>query len=98
MDRISIGRLQPTKRNAFKEDVKYRPLQALKRKSGQDLENERTKKLKISPSTAPPSLKLTGDVKMVPQARTTSFFARNQKPGHTAAIPTVSTASKAVFN
>ena len=98
MDRSSIGRIQPTKRNASKEDVKYIPLQALKRKSGQDLENERTKKLRISPSTAPPSPKPKGDVKMVPQARTTSFFARNQKPGHTAAIPTVSTASEAIFN
>lgn len=72
--------------------VKYAPLSALKRKSGQDLENETTKKSKIGPSTAPPVRELKVGVNKVPQARTSSFFARIQKPGHTAAVPTVSRA------
>ena len=102
VDEGATKRLQRTKRDAptgvelgTMADVEHKPPQALKRKRGQDLENETKKKSKIGPSTAPP----VGEpkvVKTVPQARTSSFFARIQKPGHTAAIPTVSTVVTAI--
>lgn len=99
MDEGATNRPQHTRNNALKGaevenmvDVKHAPLQALKRKSGQDLENETTKKSKIGPSTAQPVGEFKVGVNKVPQPRTSSFFARIQKPGHTAAVPTVSSA------
>lgn len=104
MDGTYTNGLQQAKRNAPKvaelgtmESVKNGPLRGLKRKAGRDFESE-AKKPRIGPSTAPPVRELKVDVKAVPQARTSSFFVQNQKPGHTAAIPAVSTASTAVLH
>lgn len=104
MDEGATNRLQHTRNKAPKgkevgtmADVKHAPLRALKRKSGQDLENETKKRSKIGPSTAPPVGELKVGVKKLPQARTSSFFARIQKPGHTAAVPTVSSAVTAIL-
>lgn len=104
VDEGATNRLRHSRNNASKgaevdtmADVKHAPLQALKRKSGQVLENETKKKPKIGPSTAPPVGELKVGVNKVPQARTSSFFARIQKPGHTAAVPTVSLAVTAIL-
>ena len=93
--------LQHTKSDASKaaglgilDDAKQQPLQATKRKRGQDLEDEPKKKAKIGPSTASP---LKAGVNAAAQHRTSSFFMHIQKPGNTAAIPTVSTAIKINF-
>ena len=91
--------LQHTKSNASKaarlgtlEDAKQQPLQASKRKRGHDLEVEPKKRAKRGPSTAKPVRELKVGVNAAPQPRTSSFFMHIQKPGDTAAIPTVSTA------
>lgn len=104
MDEGATNRLQHTRNKAPKgkevgtmADVKHAPLRALKRKSGQDLENETKKRSKIGPSTAQPVGELKVGVNKLPQARTSSFFARIQKPGHTAAVPTVSSAVTAIL-
>lgn len=93
MDGVISGPFQQTKRDVpakaqldTMEDAKNNPLHASKRKSQDDLECKATKKPKMGPCTMPPA-------NTFKQARTTSFFVRNQKPGHTAAIPTVGTAS-----
>ena len=72
-------------------DAKQQPLQASKRKRGHDLEDEPKKKAKTGPSTASPVRELKVGVNAVPQPRTSSSFMHIQKPGNTAAIPTVST-------
>ena len=74
------------------DDAKQQSLQAIKRKRGHDLEDEPKKKAKIGPSTASPLRQLKVGVNAVPHHRTSSF----QKPGNTAAIPTVSTAIKII--
>ena len=74
--------------------ARQQSLQAIKRKRGQDLEDEPKKKAKIGPSTASPVRELKVGVNEVPRHRTSSFFMQIQKPGNTAAIPTVSTAIK----
>ena len=101
IDDGTTNRLQHTKSDASKaarsgtsEDAKQQPLQAIKRKRGQDLEDEPKKKAKIGPSTASPLRELKVGVNAVPQHRTSSFFMHIQKPGNTAAIPTVSTVIK----
>ena len=68
------------------EGAKHGHPETLKRKRGQDLENGTAKKPKID-------VGLEADVKHVPQVRASGFFAKNQKPGFTAAPPTVSTVS-----
>lgn len=97
MDEGATNGVHHTKRNApgaakagTTEAAEHGPLQGSKRKCGDDLEKESTKKSKTAPSTAPPVRELKAKI---PQARSTSFFTRNQTPGNTAAIPTVSTAS-----
>ena len=86
--------LQHTKSDASKaarlgtsDDAKQQPLQAIKRKRGQDLEDEPKKKAKTGPSTASPVRELKVGANAVPQHGTSSL----QKPGNTAAIPKVST-------
>ncbi len=67
------------------KDIKHGSLQASKRKAEHDLGSEITKKPKIGPTSVPPARKRGG------------FFNSIQLPGHTAAQPTVSIASTAVF-
>lgn len=104
MDGVVTGPLQQIKRDPHKatelyimEEVKQGPLHASKRKYELVLENPTVKKHKMSPSTTPPVRKLQADGNTKSPARTTSFFARNQKPGYTAAIPTVSTSYNVVL-
>ena len=101
IDDGTTKRLQHTKSDVSKgarlgtlDDAKQEPPQAIKRKRGHDLEDEPKKKAKIGPSTASPLRELKVGVNAVPQHRTSSFFMHIQKPGNTAAIPTVSTAIK----
>ena len=102
MEVAVTGPLQQTKRHTSNaaepetmEDVKHGSLQASKRKNDCVLENKTTKKPKMGASTTPPVQGLQSNTNTVSQARTTGFFARNQKPGHTAAMPSVSTFSTA---
>lgn len=104
MEVAVTGPLQQTKRHTSNaaepetmEDVKHGSLQASKRKNDCILENKTAKKPKMGASTTSPVRGLQSKTNTVSQARTTSFFARNQKPGHTAAMPSVSTASTAEF-
>ena len=102
LDVAVTGPLQQTKRHTSNVaepetmvDVKHGPLQASKRKNDCVLENKTTKKPKMGASTTPPVQGLQSNTNTVSEARTTRFFARNQKPGHTAAMPSVSAASTA---
>ena len=102
IDNSTAKHLQHTKSDASKavvaarlgtlDDAKPEPLQAIKRKRGHDVEDEPKKKAKIDPSTASPLQELKVGINAVPGHRTSSFFMHIQKPGNTAAIPTVSTA------